>query len=310
MKSTRPDLCIAFLPNTFTPTLIARVGLNVPVVASIHNVPKEDFESPERWDPNPIDRILRSLLVKRARGITVLLDEFRSYFPPRLQKQIFVLGNMVDAVADRASPGVDDPDGNTILSVGRLAKVKDHESLIRAFATLSEKFPNWNVKIFGTGPLKRDLGALISSLNVQKQVRLMGTTEAIAEEYRKAKIFCIPSYFEGFGLVTAEALAAGLPVIGFADCPGTNSLVKHSITGVLAEPTDRVVALTAALESLMSDASKRAEYGAAGPASVAHLTRTNIGEGWVSMIDQLIGQCRPMSSVRIGGLPSQLRTTL
>ena len=39
----------------------------------------------------------------------------------------------------------------------------------------------------------------------------------------------------GFGLVTAEALGKGLPAVGFADCPGTNMLIRHDVNGLLVE---------------------------------------------------------------------------
>ena len=297
LQAGKPNLVIAFLPSTFTAALIARTGLPVPVVASVHNVPREDFESADRWDPNPFDRFLRRAMVKRAEGITVLLEEFRSYFAPEIQNRVFVLGNMVDPVADLAAPGLDSPDGNTILSVGRLAKVKDHESLIRAFSLIKHDFPDWRVKIFGNGPLKRDLSDLISQLGLDGAVILMGTTNSIHKEYQAAKIFCLPSYFEGFGLVTAEALSSGLPVVGFADCPGTNSLVSHMATGILANSNDRVGSLACALRELMSDSQKRAAFGAAAPASVAHLTRSKIGDAWVEMIETLTGLEGPACSL-------------
>jgi len=66
------------------------------------------------------------------------------------------------------------------------------------------------------------------------------------------------SRYESYSLVTAEALAHGLPVVGFADCPGVNQLVIDGRNGVLAKPgADRVLSLASALRLLMENADLR-----------------------------------------------------
>src|SRR5690606_40077099 len=60
---------------------------------------------------------------------------------------------------------------------------------------------------------------------------------SIEEEYLKASILVHPAKHEGWGLAASEGLAAGIPVIGFADCPGINRLVRHGTNGLLV-PAD------------------------------------------------------------------------
>ena len=77
--------------------------------------------------------------------------------------------------------------------------------------------------------------------------------------YRSAKFLVMSSLYEGFGLVTAEALACGLPVIGFADCEGTNELVLDGRNGRLVDPgADRAEALSVAMRQLIDDDPQRA----------------------------------------------------
>ena len=104
-----------------------------------------------------------------------------------------------------------------ILSVGRLVEFKDHKTLIQAFAKISAEFPDWRVRIVGDGHLKGSLESLVAELNVKGRVLFIEPTKHIEREYANAELFVIPSYFEGYGLVTAEALSAGLPCIGFAN---------------------------------------------------------------------------------------------
>ena len=73
--------------------------------------------------------------------------------------------------------------------------------------------------------------------------------------------------------MTAEALAAGRPVVGFADRPGTSELVQHGVNGLLVDMThDRPGSFADALRQLIADQELRARLGQAGPASVARFS--------------------------------------
>lgn len=74
----------------------------------------------------------------------------------------------------------------------------------------------------------------------------------------------LPSRYESFGLVTAEAMAHGLPVIGFADCPGTNELIESGVNGVLVSGPGRIDGLAKAMAQLMASPEDRRRLGNAG----------------------------------------------
>ena len=96
----------------------------------------------------------------------------------------------------------------------------------------------------------------------------------------------VSSRFESFGMVTAEALAAGLPVVGFADCPGTNELIRHDKNGWLVggPDRDRVEALADGLAALMTDNATRVRLGSAGPATVAQYAQDNVVSEWARLL--------------------------
>ena len=147
------------------------------------------------------------------------------------------------------------PEGRKLLlSVGRLDPQKDHSTLIDAFSQVAECQPDWDLKIVGEGPLRRPLERQIARLGLETRVSLPGTVRDISTEYRNAQLFVLPSRYESFSLSTAEALAHGLPVIGFSDCPAIGQLVKSSENGVLVKPDGkRAESLAAALGSVMQD---------------------------------------------------------
>src|SRR3546814_13388076 len=71
-RFVQPDVAVSLMPPANTPALIAVQGSGVQVVATNHNVPKEDYESPFRWDQNPVDRELRLKVLDNAAAIHVL----------------------------------------------------------------------------------------------------------------------------------------------------------------------------------------------------------------------------------------------
>lgn len=300
LKAQRPEVAIAFQPSATTDALLATLGTGVPVVASLHNVPEQDFERWERWDANPFDRFLRRHTLRLAARITILLDEFCAWFPASLRERLVVLPNAVVISGGPADPRTESSH-NTIVAVGRLAPAKDHACLVDAWALLRERYPSWQVEIFGNGPLRVPLQQRIKERGVGSSFFLRGASDAVMDHYARAKIFCMPSLFEGFGLVTAEALAKGLPAVGFADCPGTNSLIRDGHNGLLADPAqyggDRAKALAVTLEQLLRDNELRGRLGAAGPASVAGYRPEAVARRWVELVDGLLPAER-----RLGGV--------
>jgi glycosyltransferase involved in cell wall biosynthesis len=116
-------------------------------------------------------------------------------------------------------------------------------------------------------------------------------TQAIHEEYRLAEAFVIPSRYEAFGLVTAEAMSHGLPVVGFADCPGTNELIDHARTGLLVMPgKDRIRSLAIVLSDLLGDPTLRRRLGEAGRQAIDdRFSPKYIGDLWESLLRSVSG---------------------
>jgi len=113
---------------------------------------------------------------------------------------------------------------------------------------------------------------------------LPGTTTDILSEYQKAHIFALPSLYESFGLATAEAMAHCLPVIGFADCPGTNELITNGKNGLLLEGDDRVGALAEALKAYINDENLRVSYGHHARKYVSKFSPEKIVDDWYDII--------------------------
>ena len=152
-----------------------------------------------------------------------------------------------------------------MLNVGRLDPQKDQATLIRAFARIAPRFPDWRLRILGEGHKRAELEQLVADFALQDSIALPGTTRDIVAAYAEADIFILSSIYESFGLATLEAMAQQLPVVAFADCPATNELVVDGETGLLVAPEEeRADALADGMARLMSDPGMRTRMGEAG----------------------------------------------
>jgi glycosyltransferase involved in cell wall biosynthesis len=293
LAATRPDAAAGFLPPAFTALALASSrlraqGIVVPTLASTHNAPVQDFLNPERWGPGKLDRARRLAGLRGLDRIAVLLPDYRDWHAPELQSRITVLPNAVVPVptAARARPD----NAHRVVAVGRLATVKRHDLLIAAWAGLVAEFPDWRLDIHGEGPLAEALTAQISAAGLTASVTLHGQTFDMGSVYRGAAMLAHPAEFEGFPLAVTEALAHGLPVLGFSDCTGTNALVRDGINGLLVAADSqmsravRIRGLAAALRQLMVNPALRAQLGAAGPADMARYAPDAILDRWEALL--------------------------
>lgn len=140
----------------------------------------------------------------------------------------------VDRIKQREEMGIS-ADDFIILSVGETNKNKNHETVIRALASM--KNDRIHYIICGEGPLMGNLSDLVEQLKVQNQVHLLGFRRNIPEICKIADVFVFPSYREGLSVALMEAMALGMPII-CSNIRGNIDLVDVNKGGELVNPKD------------------------------------------------------------------------
>ena len=157
-----------------------------------------------------------------------------------------------------ARPGTDrvpfascDGDPIRLLTLASLTRRKAHDVLIDALAPL-ESLP-WQARFVGGKDFDPvwagSLQERVNQLNLAQRIHFAGTVKDAQFEYQQADVFVLPSRFEGYGMVFAEALAAGLPVV--AARSGAVPDVVPEAAGLLVAADD-TEALTEALHSILT----------------------------------------------------------
>jgi len=143
-------------------------------------------------------------------------------------------------------PDLDDnggriPDGQLrLLFLGRLHPIKGIENLLRALRLLDD--PTITLQIVGDGEerYKEQLRALVDQLGLSRSVTFGGSVEGLAKSaaFLSADVCVVPSYSENFGMVVAESLAHGVPVVAGRGTPWSGLEKNHCGLWVHNTPGD------------------------------------------------------------------------
>ncbi|WP_160163395.1 glycosyltransferase [Haloferax elongans] len=201
---------------------------------------------------------LSDCVVAVSQGV---LDELRSEVGYRGNAEVVYNPIVSEQLLRDAEEPLEHPwfDSKTpvVLGAGRLAPEKDFPTLIRAFDRLTEK-RDARLVITGAGPERDTLEQLVKSRGLEESVEFAGFVDNVYKYMSNADVFVLSSLNEGFGMVIAEALACGTPVVS-TDCPsgpaeiladgkygslvpvGDADQLSTAIDNMLANPTPEVV---------------------------------------------------------------------
>jgi phosphatidylinositol alpha 1,6-mannosyltransferase len=168
----------------------------------------------------------------------------------------------------------------TITYVGRLADEKSIPELIQAFNSLAENH-NIQLLLVGDGPIKANLEKSLEISDGNYAFTGIKKGEELAELYASSDIFAFPSRTETFGQVVQEAMASGLPVVGF-DSPGVRDLIDDGETGILVASKNEVE-FKEALKKLIESEELRLKLGKKAR-EIAELN------SWSAILDSLVDE--------------------
>jgi GalNAc-alpha-(1->4)-GalNAc-alpha-(1->3)-diNAcBac-PP-undecaprenol alpha-1,4-N-acetyl-D-galactosaminyltransferase len=178
---------------------------------------------------------------------------------------------------------------NVILAAGRLDswKVKGFDNLLDVFKRISHDYPNWRLKIAGSGHEGEVyLRSLVRQHGLSEAVEFTGFCKNIDEVMRNSAIFTMTSRYEGFGMVLAEAMSQGAACVSF-DCEaGPADIIDNLVSGILV-PNQDVAAMESALRFLIDKKEVRVRLATTGLESIKRFSVTSIANEWVSLFHRL-----------------------
>jgi UDP-glucose:(heptosyl)LPS alpha-1,3-glucosyltransferase len=173
-----------------------------------------------------------------------------------------------------------------ILFVGQNFKRKGLRLLMEAAGLLAQRGHSFRVLV-GGGSLRqgRPYMALAEKLGCASAVQFLGPTRTVEEWYAAADIFCLPTFYDTFGMVVLEAMACGLPVIT-SRFAGVSEVIQDGQTGCVLEQAHDASELARRLEELLAP-ERRATMGAAAVLAARETCRKNPAIDVASIVEEL-----------------------
>lgn len=260
LKENKPNVMFStlFRANYISYLAIRWAGVDTRLVVRHPNMlyPKDSVE-------NLYSRLLKKLAVRAAKkaDAVVLTSQLMKKELLNLtyvdDAKIYVIPNPVpiEEITKKASKPLkhewfelESPP--VILSVGRLTVQKNYSNLILAFNEVIKNTPA-RLVILGEGEKRNELEALVDKLGLKESVSLPGFVDNPYQYMSRAKIFVLPSKWEGFPNVLVEAMACGAQVVA-TDCPGgTAEILEGGKWGRLVQ-TDSFLELAHKIENTLS----------------------------------------------------------
>jgi L-malate glycosyltransferase len=209
-------------------------------------------------------RVLRSFSVVAAKG-----SQSRQYLEDRGVRDVSVFPGSIDV--GRFTPAPEHAKDVDVISVGRIDKRKNLETLVRATEALLGRYPSLRVTIVGKeerrgerfSPSQRSVEELVNRLGLSSHITLVPMTDRVEELYRRARVYVQTSVSEGLSTSLREALACGVPAVA-SDVGDTSDVVGESKGGILVGDCHSGEEFARGVDRLLCDPDLRSLLGAQG----------------------------------------------
>ena len=173
-----------------------------------------------------------------------------------------------------------------VIAIGRYCHEKGYDHLLQAWSIVQDRCPEWHLAIFGDGD-RTVYKRMMDELHIDpKRCVLNERTSDVISEYVNSSIAVCSSRFEGFGMVIAEAMVCGIPVVSF-DCPwGPRAIISDGEDGMLVE-NGNVEKLAEALVLMIQHPEQRNLMANKAIENVQRFRIDKIAEKWRLLFDAL-----------------------
>jgi glycosyltransferase involved in cell wall biosynthesis len=207
-------------------------------------------------------RMIDVVIANSEKTKATVLEKNKNLFP---KGKIKVIYNGI--FTNEYNEAVKTPSNNIVLgTAGRLSPEKGHDRLLNVARKLKEKSHAFSLLIAGTGPEEESLKTKCHELELEEQVKFVGFVEPFISFLKNIDIFVLPSYYEGFGYVLIEAMAAKKPVISF-NIGAAHEIISHEENGFII-PDDNLDLMAEKINTLLQKPELISSFGKNGRETV------------------------------------------
>lgn len=279
IREKNPDVVISFADYPNLLTLIATVGIKVPVIVSERGNPYSDNRG-KMYKFN-------TFMYQFADGIVFQTEKAKDFFKSTIREKAAIIPNpvIVKNLPDRWTGERRDE----IVSVGRFELVtKRQDILLKAFKDVISDYPNIKLVFYGDGEDKDKIKNIADELGITEHVIFAGVTDNVYESIRYSRLFILSSDSEGIPNALIEAMSIGLPCISTDCSPGGARLLIDDMKNGIIVPCGDAEALAEAIIFLLNNDKKSEEFGIEAMKIIEKFEPRKIFKIWDTYIDEII----------------------
>lgn len=174
-----------------------------------------------------------------------------------------------------------------VIAVGRIDAQKGFDKLIDLWTEVHIKYPEWLLDIYGEGNDKQKLEKLITTLDLNKSVKIHQPCQDIKDKYLNSSIFVMTSRYEGLPMTLLEATGLGLPVVCYDFKCGPKDVIRNGKNGFLIKENDKD-SFVKALNKLMEDESLRKFMGNNAKSFSNRYSHKTIMKEWINLFNEIV----------------------
>lgn len=205
-KKLKPDIIHA---HDYTASCICSLAnLKLPLISHLHN------NSPWIKTLHPYS-FLYLYSSKKFNNILTVSDSIENeyIFSKFVKHKIENISNPVSRKMILEKINKENNKNYDVCFVGRLTEAKNPLKFIKIISQIKKEIPNINAIMIGDGELNQQCKNLITDLNLECNIKMLGFKKNPYKYMNQSKIFCLTSKWEGYGLVAFEAMTLGLPCV-------------------------------------------------------------------------------------------------
>lgn len=277
IRQGKYDIVCSFLPDVSTMSRLATKGFDTITVSA------------ERGDPFQFSQFWKMVVkwtYRKSDYCIFQLEQARDFFDQKVVEHSFVIPNPYVPIQN-VQP-FDGERKKTIVSAGRFAPQKRFDVLIKAFAHVHQRYPDYKLVLYGEGPSLGEYKKLAKQFQIERFVEYPGYVKNVSDMIREDGIFVLSSDYEGIPNSLIEAMSVGLPSVATDCSPGGASFLTDKGKRGLLVPKHDVEEMAKAICKLIENPELAKTLSERSIEIVSQLDINVINQMWINAFTQMI----------------------